>query len=241
MARKTSKQRAEDSAKERAFDESQATRKANEAAIVQALAEDHPDFAYNMASGYPLYGSVGSVTVGSSFQGYGRDDDRCTWSEVGAMLAEFPPVPLILHRAGCVGVRPQSADDNNPNAEITELWPVTVRVDNGQAYGRHAQVEWYSELRPGVLVHMIAILRTEDHPATMMVETRRDGRTGVLVESKRKGIQPAPWFLQGFADSMRINYGGGSCTDPGSCLIYWPNGATQPGAVSDVWGGMKTA
>ncbi len=213
--------------------------RATEAAIVANLAQHHPAFAYNSIHASPLYSSVASIHVGSSYVGYTQADDRATWAEVAGVLAEFPPVDLILHRRVCVGVRPKADDDNAEGAEVTDLWPVTIRINPTPHGGPEAEVSWYTDLAPGLRVRMDVILRHDAHPARVVTETKRDRSTGVLVSCKRTGFVPAEWFLQASADSQRINYGGGSPTDPGQVLIYWPEGSLQPGAVAEQWAAMN--
>lgn len=239
--RKTSSEWDED--RER-FERDQCERRAAEdrakAAILEALSADHPRFAFNFLHAHTLYGSVGSIKVGDTFHRYGVEDtDTCaTWEEVGALLAEFPPVPIILHRAGCVGVRPASADDDK--GERSDLWPVTVRISNHPDIGGPcALVEWYTQLRPGLLVSFDVYLRRDAHPVAMRVDVKRDRSTGTLISAKRQGLTPAGWFVQAFAESERVNYAGGSQTDPGESLIHWPLDETDPEPVSARWLRMR--
>ena len=138
-----------------------------------------------------------------------------------------------------MGVRPKDSDPGDAGAEVTDLWPVTIRVDAPSFQEPTALVEWYHDLAPGLRVRFDVRLRHDAHPARMLTETKRDRSTGVVTSCKRVGFQPAPWFVQASADSMRVNYSGGGCTDPGSVLIYWPDGALQPGTIPEQWRGLK--
>lgn len=251
--RQTSSQRATQENKDRQEAEAKRLREAQaEADIVDGLP---PDFAYSRIHTYPLYGSAGSIRVGSEshYSSLG-EDERCTWEEVAALIAQFPPVPRVIHEDGCCGIRcadfvDERNKDRDAHAKRTPIFGVTVVVDPGHG-GAVAKVEWVTRLPNGVQVEFDCFLLPKDHPGYVRVQARTDHRTGERLEIEKVDFVPAknyPGFAGRYASrgdrtqGGYIKYGGGGHTDPGHYLFYWLPSEVGDKTAPEFFRSLRTA
>jgi len=187
---------------------------ADELAILSALP---PDLAVNGVHPYSLYGRVGTVIVGGSF----RDDaNDCTWDQLIGLVRRFPPVPMVIHRDGCTSIQTAAyAESKDPDGEKdTDIFGVTIHCENSEHSGELCKVEWCSEVAPGVVVELNAIMKYAERPARMAVDWSRAAvGHGQIIGFKRVQLIAST----GFAKESDIKYGGGSNTDPGHYVLYW--------------------
>lgn len=173
------------------------------------------DFQFHFLHVSSLYGSVASISVGDSFPHYGKPDTRQTLAQVQKLIEQFPPLPTVLVRDGCVGVQPEEWEKTHhkERSELTYIWGVSYRLDCSE-YGK-AHFEWYTQLGD-IIIRINAHMLSSELPATASVRYARypDGEIKSVLSvslNMRKGV------LTGY----HIKYGGGTHKDPGTYLLYW--------------------
>lgn len=189
--------------------------------IMELLALNHPDLAYNNLHTYPLYGTRGSLSIGQAhhYSSLGETEDRASWEELCALVSRFPPSPIVLHRDGCVGVRPESYHDNrdSPNAVIAPLSFLTLRIQSGDYCGyRSCLAEWFTDLAEDCRISLDVLLLPAEVPAEMRVEYDRY-QNGEIREVRNVSLYYPPEFKI----CEKIKYAGGTNKDPGNYLLYW--------------------
>lgn len=166
-----------------------------------------------------LYGVTGWVSIGDKYSG----ENTISREQLADLLAALPPVPATLVRDGCVSIQPDYHLANvaktpkhtpttrslGPSATLTPVWGLTLRVQQSEC-----QANWITELAPGIYVQISATF-SNPAPITMQVNTRRDNRTGTVLEILGVSYQAK------IKTGQRIKYGGGSSTDPGQYMFYW--------------------
>lgn len=121
-------------------------RRAQEDKTRLAIAEQLPDgFEYGIISTYPLYGSIGSVTI------------KTEWAHLDNVLATFDPIPLMLVKDGSTSFHPLDTLPDTPRGELTHVKPYTFAISTHEV-----KAEWYTRLGDGSIIGIDAVLTDGD-------------------------------------------------------------------------------
>lgn len=96
---------------------------------------------------HKLYGSVGSIVFGDSFE---RNDDKITLEQLRDLLRALPPVSTVMGKGTFTRFMTEIFADSNANKErnrgekLTSIFPVTLKTNS--VCGFSLKVEWFAEI-----------------------------------------------------------------------------------------------
>lgn len=135
-----------------------------------------------------LYGSVGSVVFGDSFE---RNDDKVSLEQLRDLLRELPPLPQVLAKGTFTRFVTERFADSDANKErereqVTAIFPVTLKTNSVANYS--VKAEWFTEIN-GAIWSVDAYL--ENPHSVARVEARRvEFRGGHRYEDARLTVSP---------------------------------------------------
>jgi len=187
----------------------------DEVAIAEALPADLSVWMIHTSG---IYGTKGSVGLSDRYSSPG-----VTWDELCGLVRKLPPVPLVLHKDGCTGIRPEDykSERDREGAEVTPIHGLYFKSQSPSYAQSSTEAVWVTELRPGFRVWVGVRIRHEDRPVWDEVHYKR-ASSGTVTGIERKDGRRAdwwPWWAE------RFRYSGGSHTDPGTMVNYIPRDA----------------
>jgi hypothetical protein len=176
----------------------------------------HPPFVHYG----PLYSSRGSVRWAGTQYDSLREGKQPDQALLAALLAQFPPVPLVLVNDGCKSFRPAAVEWKG---EVSPIFPVTLDLDFQP--GWEVLVRWYGPIS-GDLWRFEVRYPIGDCPAIgypVLHFTRHPD--GDIARVTQCDYQP-----KDLPGARRIKWNSGGVKIPNRFTVYWPD----PEAAVDV-------
>jgi hypothetical protein len=190
----------------------QAAERSNELAILEHWPTDVP---LTQVYGYPLYGAIGSVKLGSEYVPYGQPDERLTEDELLARILALPPLPRMRSKDVSTSFPLASwlmAQPENIRRKETPIYPVVLKIDGLAHHAEAVEASWYTQLGP-VVAEIKATLRP------MALPIRRTWRT-----VKRYGdtfVEDVVLRTEGsFWADQRVKWWS-TAENPNGFTVYW--------------------
>ena len=184
----------------------------------QRILDALPDsLSFTRLHAYPLYGALGSVTIGENDTRYGQETDKVSMAELAELLDQFPPLPIT--KTGSRFAPSDYTDKRDRESSKREdVWGVVYKVDGIRGQGECHKAQWWADVN-GVRIIFTAVIADEDRPIRRTYTVRE--LKGYTVCENAKIVRQERSSLPNFWIDQRIRWAAGSNEHPQTFTLYW--------------------